>query len=92
MKNAYEIQRPSGSVIFHSDLETQCTSEAYRDQFKKYSIIASYSNKGCPYDNAAARLDIFKYIEGWCNRERIYSSIGYITTQANEDLAKASNS
>ena len=77
-------------------------------------MIASYSNKGCPYDNAciesfhsilkkeevnrviyydyaAARLDLFKYIEGWYNRERIHGSIGYITPQAKEDLAKASN-
>lgn len=30
LKNAYEIQKPSGSVIFHSDLGTQYTSEAYR--------------------------------------------------------------
>lgn len=114
LKNAYEIQRPSRSVIFHSDLGTQYTSEAYREQLKKYNMIASYSNKGCPYDNAciesfhsilkkeqvnrvlyydyaAARLDLFKYIEGWYNRKRIHGSIGYITPQAKEDLVKASN-
>jgi putative transposase len=32
LKNAYEIERPSGSVIFHFDLGTQYTSEAYRYQ------------------------------------------------------------
>jgi len=47
LKNAYEIERPSGSVIFHSDLGTQYTSEAYRYQLKKYNMIALYSNKGC---------------------------------------------
>jgi putative transposase len=114
LKNAYETQKPSGSVIFHSDLGTQYTSEAYAEQLKKYNMIASYSGKGCPYDNAciesfhsilkkeqvnrviyydyvAARLDLFKYIEGWYNRERIHGSIDYLTPQAKEDLAKASN-
>jgi len=115
LKNAYETQRPNGSLIFHSDLGTQYTSEAFMDQLKRYDITASYSGKGCPYDNAciesfhsilkkeevnrviyydfaAARLALFKYIEGWYNRQRIHGSIGYLTPQAKEDLAKASNS
>ncbi|MBL4935004.1 IS3 family transposase [Clostridium sp. YIM B02515] len=115
LKNAYDTQRPNGSVIFHSDLGTQYTSELYVEQLKKYNMTASYSRKGCPYDNAciesfhsilkkeevsrviyydfaAARLQLFKYIEGWYNRQRIHGSIGYLTPQAKEDLAKASNS
>lgn len=114
LKNAYEIQRPNGSLIFHSDLGTQYTSEAFVDQLKRYNITASYSGKGCPYDNAciesfhsilkkeevnrviyydfdAARMELFKYIEGWYNRQRIHGSISYLTPQAKEDLAKASN-
>lgn len=114
LKNAYETQRPNGSVIFHSDLGTQYTSEAFIEQLKRYDITASYSGKGCPYDNAciasfhsilkkeevnrvtyydfaAARLALFKYIEGWYNRQRIHGSISYLTPQAKEDLAKASN-
>lgn len=114
LKNAYYTQRPSGSVIFHTDLGSQYTSEAFTTQLKKYKMTASYSNKGCPYDNAciesfhsilkkeevnrviyydfaAARLELFKYIESWYNRKRIHSSIGYLTPQAKEDLAKASN-
>ncbi|PEB47543.1 hypothetical protein COO03_25795 [Bacillus sp. AFS098217] len=31
---------------------------------------------------------LFQYIEGWYNRKRIHSSIGYKTPQAIEDLAK----
>jgi transposase InsO family protein len=114
LKNAYQTQRPSGGVIFHSDLGVQYTSEAFTAQLKKYKMKASYSRKGCPYDNAciesfhsilkkeevnrviyydfvAARLELFKYIEGWYNRRRIHGSIGYLTPQAKEDLAKASN-
>lgn len=112
LKNAYEAQKPGDSVIFHSDLGTQYTSEAYAEQLKKYNMTASFSRKGCPYDNAciesfhsilkkeevnrviyydyiAARLELFKYIEGWYNRERIHGSIGYLTPQAKEDLARA---
>jgi putative transposase len=114
LKNAYETQRPNGSVIFHSDLGSQYTSEAFTAQLKKYKMLAFYSNKGCPYDNAciesfhsvlkkegvnrviyynfaAARLELFKYIEGWYDRKRIHGSIGYLTPQAKEDLARASN-
>jgi transposase InsO family protein len=112
LKNAYVSQRPKKSLIFHSDLGVQYTSKDFTDQLKEYGMIASYSNKGCPYDNAciesfhsilkkeeinhviyydyvSARIEIFKYIEGWYNRERIHGSIGYLTPQAKEDLAMA---
>ena len=39
-------------------------------------------------DYNAARLAIFEYIESWYNRKRVHSSIGYITPQKCEDLAK----
>ncbi|PEY28146.1 IS3 family transposase [Bacillus cereus] len=35
-----------------------------------------------------ANVALFQYIEGWYNRKRIHSSIGYKTPQAIEDLAK----
>lgn len=35
-----------------------------------------------------ANLVLFQYIEGWYNRNKIHSSIGYKTPQAIEDLAK----
>ena len=114
LKNAYVSQRPEKSLIFHSDLGVQYTSKVFTDQLKKYGMIASYSNKGCPYDNAciesfhsvlkkeetnhviyydydSAKLELFKYIEGWYNRERIHGSIGYTTPQKKEDLARAMN-
>ena len=42
------------------------------------------------YDFDAARLAIFEYIESWYNRKRIHSSIGYITSQKCEDIARLS--
>lgn len=37
-------------------------------------------------DYESAKLDIFMFIEGWYNRKRIHSSIGYITPQQKEDM------
>ncbi|EQB22446.1 Mobile element protein [Dehalobacter sp. UNSWDHB] len=40
------------------------------------------------FDFDTARLSIFEYIEAWYNRKRIHSSIGYISPQNCEDLAR----
>lgn len=39
-------------------------------------------------DFNAAKVELFKYIEGWYNRKRIHGSIGYLTPQEMEDLAR----
>ncbi len=39
-------------LIFHSDLGSQYTSYKFKEYCNKMGIIQSYSNKGCPYDNA----------------------------------------
>ncbi|MDK8643759.1 IS3 family transposase, partial [Niallia taxi] len=36
-------------------------------------------------DYRAAKLAMFQFIEGWYNRNRIHSSIGYKTPQAMEN-------
>ena len=36
-------------------------------------------------DFREARRAIFEYIEGWYNRKRIHSAIGYMTPQQKED-------
>lgn len=41
------------------------------------------------YDFDSAKLAMFKFIESWYNRKRIHGSIGYITPQMKEDLARA---
>src|SRR5699024_1193539 len=38
-------------------------------------------------DFYAAKVELFKYIEGWYNRKRIHGTIGYLTPQEMEDLA-----
>ena len=37
----------------------------------------------------AARIALFKYIEGWYNRKRIHGSIGYFTPDAYEKMCRA---
>jgi transposase InsO family protein len=60
--------------------------ESFHSVLKKEEV-----NRVTYYDYAAARLALFKYIEGWYNRRRIHSSIGYLTPQGKEELARASN-
>jgi transposase InsO family protein len=52
LDNAYRLQQPVGSVIFHSDLGVQYTSIEFINRLKKYRMKSSNSRKGCPYDNA----------------------------------------
>ncbi|MCM3742471.1 IS3 family transposase [Oceanobacillus luteolus] len=110
LENAYVTQKPNDGVIFHSDLGSQYTSDAFTEKIQDYKMTHSFSHKGSPYDNAciesfhailkkeevnhvqyldfnAARVELFKYIEGWYNRKRIHGSINYLTPQEMEDLA-----
>ena len=52
LTNAYESQKPSEGVIFHTDLGSQYTSNDMRKECSKLKIRQSFSKKGCPYDNA----------------------------------------
>lgn len=112
IKNAIEIQKPDfKSLILHSDLGSQYTSNVVEEYLKSKGIKHSYSKKGYPYDNAPmesfhaslkkeeprmnkyidledAKISIFEYIEGWYNRKRIHSRIGYITPQECEDIER----
>ena len=110
LENAYVTQKPNDGVVFHSDLGSQYTSDAFAEKIQSYKMTHSFSHKGSPYDNAcmesfhailkkeevnhvqyldfnAAKVELFKYIEGWYNRKRIHGSIGYLTPQEMEDLA-----
>lgn len=44
---------PKG-LTFHSDQGTQYTSHQFRNHLKKLNVIQSFSNPGCPVDNAVA--------------------------------------
>ncbi|WP_091000214.1 IS3 family transposase, partial [Bacillus sp. 491mf] len=57
--------------------------ESFHATLKKEEV---YRTKYVTFEQA--NLALFQYIEGWYNRKRIHSSIGYKTPQAIEDLAK----
>ena len=109
--NAYTAQKPEKGLLLHTDLGSQYTSSEFTQHVHEYEMKHSFSQKGCPYDNAciesfhailkkeevyhtqytnysAAKLAIFQFIEGWYNRNRIHSSLGYQTPQAIEDQMK----
>lgn len=52
LENALEIRGLNKILILHSDRGKQYTAELYRNFGKRYDINLSYSEKGCPYDNA----------------------------------------
>ncbi len=104
LDNAYETQNPKEGLIIHTDLGSQYTSEEFSNIVLSRGMKQSFSQKGCPYDNAciesfhailkkeevhrvryldynSAKMALFQYIEGWYNRKRIHSSIGYRTPQ-----------
>nr|CRG98348.1 transposase [Clostridium perfringens] len=54
LKNACYLQDISkdNKIIFHSDLGSQYTSNDMKNLCNEFNIIQSFSQKGCPYDNA----------------------------------------
>ena len=52
VKNALIAQNYPQDVILHSDRGSQYTSKKFRDFIKLMNLKQSFSNKGCPYDNA----------------------------------------
>ena len=50
------------AVMFHSDRETQYTSEAVRKAMESKNFIQSFSNSGSPHDNAVAEA-FFRYLK-----------------------------
>jgi transposase InsO family protein len=102
LERAWERQRPTGSVLHHSDRGSQYASHDYQEKLQEYGMVGSMSRKGNCFDNACiesfhsiikrelvylgkfktreqAIQRIFEYIEVWYNRERVHSSIGYLT-------------
>ena len=52
LSNAITIQQPDEGLIFHTDLGSQYTSDAFETAMKEANMRHSFSRKGCPYDNA----------------------------------------
>jgi transposase InsO family protein len=52
LNNAYQSQRIHSGLVIHSDLGTQYTSAEVEQYLQSKNIQHSFSQKGCPYDNA----------------------------------------
>lgn len=55
---AYEKRGCPRGVIFHMDRGSQYISKDFRKRLDECNFVASYSRKGCPYDNACAEAFI----------------------------------
>ena len=52
LNKAIQSQNPGENVIVHTDLGSQYTSKEFQEELKKNKMMASFSKRGCPYDNA----------------------------------------
>nr|WP_230856858.1 IS3 family transposase [Pectobacterium parmentieri] len=52
LEMAIKQRKPTGSVIAHSDRDSQYASHRYQDAMKDNVLRCSMSGKGCCYDNA----------------------------------------
>lgn len=88
--SAFKEYINSTNLITHSFSSKGCPYdnaciESFHASLKKEEVhLVTY------LDFNVARLAIFEYIEAWYNRKRLHSSIGYITPQKCEDLARKS--
>jgi transposase InsO family protein len=67
---AIATQRPGAGLIHHSDRGVQYASAEYRKMMQSAQHYATREE---------ARRDIFAYIEGFYNRTRRHSAIGYLS-------------
>lgn len=51
---AWKRERPTSSILFHSDRGCQYASKAFRRRVKRYNMVQSMSRKGNCWDNAVA--------------------------------------
>ena len=51
---AYQSRNPNEDLMFHSDQGIQYTSYTFRKQLRNLKIDQSFSDPGCPHDNAVA--------------------------------------
>lgn len=88
--SAFKEYIVSTNLITHSFSSKGCPYdnaciESFHASLKKEEVnLVTY------LDFNSARLAIFEYIESWYNIRRLHSSIGYMTPQKCEDLARKS--
>lgn len=71
---AYKQRQPCQSVLIHSDRGSQYTAKDYRRWLDEHDLIASYSKKAYPWDNAVTEA-FFKYMKKEELDRRTFSSI-----------------
>lgn len=71
---AYKQRQPCHSVLIHSDRGSQYTAQKYRRWLDEHDLIASYSKKAYPWDNAVTEA-FFKYMKKEELNRRTFSSI-----------------
>lgn len=52
LENAIQTRKLNKVIVIHSDRGRQYTAEVYRNYCSANDFNLSYSEKGCPYDNA----------------------------------------
>ena len=66
-KSAYELRKPTDTLLFHSDQGSNYTSIEFRKYLKSINITQSFSNPGMPYDNS-----VMESFFGSFKREALY--------------------
>ncbi|MCI5790909.1 MAG: IS3 family transposase, partial [Clostridiales bacterium] len=66
-KVAYELRKPTDTLLFHSDQGSNYTSNEFRKYLRSIHITQSFSNSGMPYDNS-----VMESFFGSFKREALY--------------------
>ena len=72
-EKAYADRNFPIGLMFHSDRGSQYTSTAFRKLLNRLNVVQSFSNKGCPYDNAVVE-SFFKFLKLEEINQNTYSS------------------
>ena len=78
-------------LLFHSDRGSQYASDDFVDLI---GVFASYKTECVPADGfetrAQAKSETFEYIEVFYNRQRLHSTLGYLTPSEAEQAVGVS--
>lgn len=72
-QKAYDKRNAPYGLMFHSDRGTQYTAFSFRQLLDSLNVVQSFSNKGCPFDNACCEC-FFKYLKKEETNRKIYGS------------------
>ena len=90
---AIQRQKPPPGLIHHSDRGSQYAAADYQCTDCFGTLKTELVHQACYKTRDAARHDLFAYIEGYYNRQRLHSALGYITPeQAERKAARARRS